>query len=243
MGLQIFGNTHLEMFKLAFISAFQDFSRLLGCRFTTLRTEKFFFNMVQEAINQRPVLGLRKDFLDLLLQMKGKDECDNSLTLNEIVAQCFVFFLAGFETSSTTITMCLYELARNVEIQDKLRAKIHEGLKNGLTYEALLEMGYLDQVIFETIRIYPSLTMLQRKVTKDYKVPGRGYTVPAGQMVIIPTFSIERDPKYFKDPLRFDPERFSEENREKIPPFAFLPFGEGKFNGSFKGQKPIARIF
>lgn len=233
--MQIFGNTHLEMFKLAFISAFQDFSRYLGCRFTTVKTEKFFFSMVEEAIKHRQVLGVRKDFLDLLLQLKDegklKDETDgnNFLTLNEIVAQCFVFFLAGFETSSTTLALATLELARNENIQEKLYNHVSEIIlkHEGLTYESLLNMPYLDQVINETIRLYPSLTMLQRKVVKDYEVPGYGYSVQEGQMVIVPTYSIQRDPKYFKDPLKFDPERFSEENRNNISPFSFLPFGEG----------------
>lgn len=238
--MQIFGNTHLEMFKLAFISAFQNFARSLGCRFTTIKTERFIFDLIQKSMKFRQVHNSkRNDFFGLLLQLKNNGKLDdqegnastnNYLTLNEIAAQCFVFFLAGFETSSTAMACCTYELAKNQELQEKLREHINQVLhKYGgkVTYESLKDMTYLDQVIYEGLRIYPSLTMLQRKVVKDYKVPGTNYSVQAGQMVIIPTYSIQRDEKYFKNPMKFDPDRFSEERKGEIHPFAFLAFGDG----------------
>lgn len=240
VGMQIFGNTHLEMFKLAFISAFQDFARRLGCRFTTVKTEKFIFDLIQRTMKFREEHNIkRNDFFDLLLQLKNNGRLDdqeettstdNYLTLNEIAAQCFVFFLAGFETSSTVMACCAYELAENQQLQSRLRDHINEVLAKydgKVTYESLKNMPYLDQVIYEGLRIYPSLTMLQRKVVKDYKVPGTEYSVQAGQMVIIPTYSIQRDERFFKDPLTFDPDRFAEDRRDEIPPFAFLPFGDG----------------
>lgn len=74
----------------------------------------------------------------------------STLTVEQIAAQCFVFFLAGFETSSTTMTFCLYELVQNLDIQEKLRNEINTVLeKHGgkLTYEAIMEMHYMDKVI------------------------------------------------------------------------------------------------
>lgn len=154
------------------------------------------------------------------------------LTFNEIAAQCFLFFLAGFETSSTTMSYCLYELAKNQEVQNRLRKHIHEVLKkyeNEITYEALQDMPYLDQVINETLRLYPPVSLLQRKVVKPYKVPGTQCVLSPGFVVFISVYGVQRDEKYFENPSKFYPERFSSENLHKIQPFSFIPFGEGMF--------------
>lgn len=91
---------------------------------------------------------IRKDFLQLMMDLKSSET--GSLTLNEMTAQAFIFFLAGYETSSTTMSFCLFELAKRKEIQDKLRAEITEVLKQHggeITYEAIMDMKYLQQVL------------------------------------------------------------------------------------------------
>lgn len=94
----------------------------------------------------------RNDFMDLLIQLKNEknDEKSGNLTLNEIAAQASIFFLAGFETSSTTLTFCLYELAINPDIQSKTRQEIQRVLRQHdgkLTYEAIMNMRYVEQVL------------------------------------------------------------------------------------------------
>lgn len=120
-----------------------------------LRTdiEKFFINAVKDILDYRTTNNVkRNDFIQLFieLQEKARIEGTEGFTLNEIAAQAFVFFLAGFETSSTTMTFCLHELAFNQEIQDKLREEIRETYKqtNGeLTYDAIMGMKYMDKVL------------------------------------------------------------------------------------------------
>uniref|UniRef100_A0A336MGL0 CSON000236 protein n=1 Tax=Culicoides sonorensis TaxID=179676 RepID=A0A336MGL0_CULSO len=243
IGMQCFGNTTTEMLKLALMTAFQDFSR---CRFTTIKTEKFFFKIIKETMEHRKKHNIqRNDFMDLMIQLmqtgkiqddedsktKGGEKSDDSLlTFNEIAAQCFIFFVAGFETSSTTMSYCLYELAKHQEIQNNLRNHIHDVLakhNNQITYEALLEMPYLDQVINETLRLYPPLSLLQRKVVKPYKVPGTSYKLNPEFVVFISVYGIQRDEKYFENPSEFNPDRFHSDNLDKIVPFSYIPFGEG----------------
>lgn len=195
--------------------------------------------LVKSTIDYRESSDVkRNDFMNLLLQLKknGKleeesgSEYTDRLTLNQIAAQCFVFFLAGYETSSTTMSFCLYELARHPEVQEKLRREILSVLKkynNVLTYEAQLSMPYLDCVINETLRLYPPVTVLQRKVDRDYRVPNHDFTFEQKENIRIPIYSIQRDSEYFEKPLEFIPERFDEENIHKIRPFTFLPFGDG----------------
>lgn len=117
---------------------------------------QFFFKVVRETIDFRKKNHVhRKDFLNLLIQLKDNGELEGSneklgtLTLNEVVAHSFVFFLGGFETASTTMSYCLYELSLNEEVQERARqcvkAAIHK--YGDLNYDALLDMPYLEQCI------------------------------------------------------------------------------------------------
>ncbi|KAG5878164.1 hypothetical protein JTB14_028536 [Gonioctena quinquepunctata] len=161
---------------------------------------------------------------------KGVEKSGERLTLNEVAAQCFVFFIAGFETSATTMTFALLELALNLNIQENLRREINTVLKKHegeVTYDAVMEMSYLDKVIHETLRKHSPASFLMRACKKPYRVPGTNVILKAGTTVQIPVMAIHRDPEHYPDPEKFDPERFNEENKGKRHPMAFLPFGEG----------------
>lgn len=128
---------------------------------------KFFMNVVTNNVEYREKNNIqRKDFMQLLLQLKNQGkvsendenlnatntghQTSEAMTMNQLAAQCFVFFMAGFETSATTMTFALLELAQNQEIQDRLRDEIeivlerHEGK---ISYESVMEMSYLDKVV------------------------------------------------------------------------------------------------
>lgn len=157
-----------------FVNFFPKFSRFLRLRAFRKEISDFFMGIVRETVDYRERFNyVRKDFMQLLMEMKkkefdGRDVEVGGLTFEEIAAQAFVFFLAGFETSASTMTFCLYELALNQNIQDKLRNEIISVLErfNGdITYEAVMEMKYLGQVIegkaftFVTY-FYPFMTLL-----------------------------------------------------------------------------------
>ncbi|EFN62756.1 Cytochrome P450 6a9, partial [Camponotus floridanus] len=130
----------------------------------------FFIKTFRENMEYRQSHNIIKhDFMNQLIQLMEKDyvesddmkDINNSsnmsrLTLLEAISQAFVFFAAGFETSSTTATFCSYELAQHQDIQDKLRNEIDEILKNHgeLTYNAVNEMTYLHKVINGKLIIY-----------------------------------------------------------------------------------------
>ncbi|CAG2058749.1 unnamed protein product, partial [Timema podura] len=148
-------------------------------------------------------------------------------------SQCFVFFLAGFETSSTTISCCLYELAVNPDIQERLRKELDKVLiRHGgkITYEALQKLKYMDAVVDETLRKYPPAGSLTRYCTKAYQIPGSNVNIDKEIKVVIPVYAIHHDPKYYPDPEKFNPERFSAENIKSQPNCTYLPFGEGPRN-------------
>ncbi|ERL89341.1 hypothetical protein D910_06712 [Dendroctonus ponderosae] len=149
-----------------------------------------------------------------------------------------IFFFAGFD--SVAIVMCFgsYELAVNKEIQNKLRSEVVESRRlNGgkVTYESLLKMNYMDQVISEVLRKWPPIPTADRVATQPYTIEPvnadeKPVNLKIGDVISIPIFGYHRDPKNFENPTKFDPERFSDENKSKIKPYTYMPFGLGPRN-------------
>ncbi|XP_072375654.1 probable cytochrome P450 6d5, partial [Diabrotica undecimpunctata] len=140
----------------------------------------------------------------------------------------FQFFLAGYESTSTTIAFLLYNLAKNTCIQEKLRNEIRCLLKKhgSLTYDAIMDIPYLDMCVDESLRMYPVLPFYERKCNEDYHVPNSEVIIEKGKAVLISSYAFHMDEKYFPNPNIFDPERF----RHKIDHtngIFYMPFGEG----------------
>lgn len=130
---------------------------------TNRDVERFFMKIVKETVDYRERNNIhRKDFMHLLMELKNQGQLSDhesleekqhkeKLTMNELAAQCFVFYLAGFETSATTMTFALLEMALNQDIQDKLRTEISTVLQKNdgkLSYEAIMDMTYLNMVVY-----------------------------------------------------------------------------------------------
>ncbi|XP_046751468.1 probable cytochrome P450 6a14 [Diprion similis] len=211
-------------------------------------TTKFFTRAFKEAVDYRIANNVvRKDFLDSVIQLmnkgfvKNKDEdklsseteIDNrKITMDEGAAQAFVFWIGGFDTSSSTVTHCLYELALNQDLQDKVAKEIISVLEEygGVTYESVNAMSYLAKVVSETLRKYPVVPILTRECDEDIEMPGTGYRVTKGTPIVIPVLGLHSNPDIYPDPEKFDPERFNEENIAKRHQYTYLPFGEGPRN-------------
>lgn len=153
MGRKLF-TSPLSKPKSFLMNTMPKVAKLLRMRITPVDVSDFFMNVVRETIDYRIKNNVhRNDFMDLLIQMRNPDENKSSeglLSFNEIAAQAFVFYLAGFETSSTLLTWTLYELAMNQDIQEKGRQHVKDVLErhNGqMTYESITSMKYLDQIL------------------------------------------------------------------------------------------------
>lgn len=196
----------------------------------------FFMNTVLDVMEHRKKNNIfRNDFIDALIETKAHPEKlgDIELTDSLLAAQAFVFFLAGFETSSSTTSNALYELALNHDIQDKLREEINEHYQtnnNEWNYENIKMMPILDAVFKETLRKYPLLTVLSRKSVEDYTFEDIKISIPKNTTVLIPVFGIHRDPNIYQNPEVFDIDRFKGEAASKIHPMHYLPFGNGPRN-------------
>lgn len=158
-----------------------------------------------------------------------------NITDDDIAAQALIFFFAGYETVATTCCFMAYELAVNSEIQDKLRHEIDELSKvypDNISYENIMKMKYMDMVLTETLRKWTPSVTIDRKCVKPYTIQSiepneKPVTIKQGDSIWIPQYSIQHDPAYYPNPEIFDPDRFSDENKSSIHPYAFLPFGAG----------------
>lgn len=151
-GKEVFKMSSLERAKLLFGSIFPRLAKMIQVKRLQNDTTDFFMRVIKSAVKYREDNGvIRNDFLQILIDMKNKSkDSENIFSLNEIAANSFVFFIAGFETSSSTVTFCLFELASNQEIQERLRDEIHSVLKENdgeITYENVMTMKYLGQVV------------------------------------------------------------------------------------------------
>ncbi|XP_057321329.1 cytochrome P450 6k1-like [Microplitis mediator] len=210
--------------------------RMIGYIMRDDKTHDFLINVTKETLEYRQKNNIvRNDFIDLLLGIKnqGKMIDDVEITDNLLAAQLLIFFVGGFETTSSTMSHTLYELAINQHCQDRLRQEITEQLEktNGqITYDSIKEMKYLNQVYHESLRKHPALMMFTRRCTEPYTFARTNVSVPANTKVWIPLYAIQWDPKYWPNPEVFDPERFSEENIKNRHPMAFLALGDGPRN-------------
>uniref|UniRef100_A0A2L2YIP3 Cytochrome P450 3A24 n=1 Tax=Parasteatoda tepidariorum TaxID=114398 RepID=A0A2L2YIP3_PARTP len=169
------------------------------------------------------------DLLQLMIDYSKKDKAEGSsgMTDEEIVANAYIFLLAGYETTATALGFTFYLLITHPEVQERLFQEIDAA--EDCDYATLQSLQYLDQVFNESLRLYPPLTgFITRACAQDHQV-GK-FTIPKGSHVYAPIWDIQHDPDLWRDPWKFDPERFSPENKGSINSMAFFPFGIGPRN-------------
>ncbi|XP_054163360.1 cytochrome P450 3A8-like [Oppia nitens] len=178
-----------------------------------------------------------KEYLDsdldkVLTNSEKSIKTKTCLTDTEIISQSWLFLLAGYETVSTSLTFCLYELALNVEVQEKLYSEIQLAIdENGhFDYENLSTLPYLDAVISESLRLYPAFIRVEREAKQDYQFTDSDIKLKAGQLIHVSIYGVQHNEEFFPEAEKFIPERFLPENKHKIVPYSYLPFGVGPRN-------------
>lgn len=263
-GRMIFEKPRHHQLIQAFIFTNAKLARKLRMKVLPDEVTEFFIATVKNTVDYRLKNNVkRNDFVDQLIELRAEDqeaakkgkgiELSHGLTLEQMAAQAFVFFIAGFETSSSTMSFCLYELALQQDIQDRVREEINSVLgkvEGGeITYDALGEMTYLEQVIAgkqkneksiksvsnffyppETLRKHPILPHLVREINRNYQVPNTEFVIEKGNNILIPVHNIHHDPEIYPQPEKFDPSRFNRDEVSSRHPMAYLPFGDGPRN-------------
>ncbi|KAK2489316.1 hypothetical protein MC885_016594, partial [Smutsia gigantea] len=174
----------------------------------------------------------RVDLLQLMINSQNSKEMDGhkALTDMELVAQSIIFIFAGYETTSSVLSFLAYLLATHPDVQQKLQEEIDVTFPNKTlpTYDALVQMEYLDMVVNESLRLFPIVGRLERVCKKDVEI--KGVLIPKGTVVMVPVFILHKDPELWPEPEEFRPERFSKKNKDGLNPYTYVPFGSGPRN-------------
>jgi cytochrome P450 len=165
--------------------------------------------------------------LDTRKRMIGSDKTSTAMTIQQLRDEIMTLFLAGHETTANALTWTLYLISQNHQVEAKIIEEIKLVLGNNRrpTVEDIPKFQYLRNVFTESLRLYPPAWAIGREAI-DNVVMG-GYTIPPGSVVIMSQYITHRDPRFFAEPNKFIPERWSPEMKSSLHKFAFFPFGGG----------------
>jgi cytochrome P450 len=180
------------------------------------------FRMIAD---RRHNIGERGDLLSILLQAQDADD-DSRMSDRQVRDEVMTLFLAGHETTAVALSWTWYLLARYPEVDARLAEELRvvlAGRSPMVTH--LPALRYTEMVVMESMRLYPPAYGIARQVAKPTEVAG--HPMGAGAFVIIPTWVVHRDARWFDEPEEFRPERWDRDGARSLPRFAYLPFGGG----------------
>jgi cytochrome P450 len=168
--------------------------------------------------------GGAKDLLTLLLT--ARDDDGNSMSDQQLRDEVITLLLAGHETTALNLSWTWYLLAQHPDVEEKLHAELDAVLAGRLPSASdLPKLQYTDRVIRETLRLYPPAWRVFRRTEEPFKAGD--FLLPAGANIVLSQWVTQRDPRWFTEPDRFNPDRWAEESAAKLPRFAYFPFGGG----------------
>jgi len=169
----------------------------------------------------------RGDLLSMLMLATDEEGNKAKMTDQQVRDEAMVLFLAGHDTTASALIWTWYLLGRHPEIEEKAYREVKQEVGLRLPrYADSQRLPYLRQIIDESLRLYPpAIGIFARQAKKDLEIGG--HKVPKGSLVYAFSYVTQRDARWFPDPLKFDPDRFSEERQKSIPTFAYFPFGGG----------------
>ncbi len=179
-------------------------------------------------IRERRASGEHKDdLLSMLLQAKDEDG-GRMMTDEQVRDEAVTLFVAGHETVSNALTWTWYLLSQNPDAELKLHAELDRVLGGRPpTLQDLAELKYTEMVVKEAMRLYPPAWILMSRTPLETVTVG-GYQINPGDWIFICPYLMHRSPRYFEEPQRFDPERFTEVREKELPRYAYFPFGGGQ---------------
>jgi len=184
-----------------------------------------------DAVVNRMIDGHRKtrrdragkeDLLDMMIDSEeGTADCEKRLR-----DQVITVFLAGYETVANALTWTWYLLSQNPEAEQRLHDEVDEVLKERpSTVDDVSRLRYTEMVVAESMRLYPPAWAMGRRALNDFSLGS--YSLPARTTVLMCQYVTHRESRFFADPLRFMPERWTDDAKGKLTRLAYFPFGAG----------------
>lgn len=168
----------------------------------------------------------RGDLLSMLLLAQDDEGDGTGMSDEQLRDEAMTLFLAGHETTSNALSWTWMLLAQHPNVEARLHAELDDVLAGRApTADDVPRLRYTEMVLTEAMRLYPPAWTIARRALDGY--PVRDYVVPAGSLVVMSQYVVHRDPRWYPDPARFDPDRWTPEARAERPKFAYFPFGGG----------------
>nr|ABY59985.1 cytochrome P450 monooxygenase CYP5012A2 [Tetrahymena thermophila] len=209
------------------------FGKLSTLQKTTKDIKKIFKEVITNRIDSTNLDDLkhkqRKDMIDYLIENQGIDkiESENKITIETIIEEFITFYVAGLDTTGHTLGMAMYYLSVYPELSEEIKATIKS--QADLTSENIKNMKYLQAFVNEVLRHYTIADQLfMRTATQDIQLGN--LKIKKGTVLNVGNLENHFDPKYFKDPHQFNPQRWLDGSLDKLPPYIFNPFSAGKNN-------------
>jgi cytochrome P450 len=170
--------------------------------------------------------GDRGDLLSMLLTAQDAEGDGTGMTDMQVRDEALTLFVTALDTTSLALTWTWYLLSRHPEVEAKLHAEIDAVLQGRApTINDVERLPYARMVFSESLRLYPPIYAIAREALEAFTVGV--HTVPAGTLVLMSPYVMHRDPRYYADPERFDPERWNAESYPRPAGFTYFPFGGG----------------
>lgn len=184
------------------------------------RIDAVVYRMIEAHRRERTNGG---SLLDLMLAAAPEHTAASEQSLRD---QVITIFLAGYETVANALSWTWYLLSQNPECERRFHAEIDRELqRKSPSFEDVPRLRYVEMVLAESMRLYPPAWAMGRRARNDFQLGE--FFLPAKTTVLISQFVSHRDPRFFPDPLRFDPERFTPEAKARRAKFTYFPFGAG----------------
>ena len=218
-------DSFMNFVPLSFLPFSQQLERLPLPAMRRLRRSKVFLDeMIYGMIAERRADG--RDRGDLLSMLLGAAEDGSGMTDRQLHDECVTIILAGHETTANALSFAVDLLGRDQAVQERLaaeaRAVLGDREPNADDYAKL---PYATAVFAETMRLYPPVWVTGRTCATEYEIAG--YRIPVGATLLAPQFAVHRDPRFWAEPERFDPQRFVAQSKSDRPRYAYFPFAGG----------------
>jgi len=176
---------------------------------------------------QRGSTGEGENLLSILLRAIDPESGAQAMTEREARDEAVTMFNAGHDTTAAVLAWILYELARRPDVAARIEAEVDATLSGRAPRaDDMPALAYTEMVVQETMRLYPpTWSLFTREALQPFELGG--YAIPKGAWLIAMPWVTHRDARFFPEPMKFDPERFSPQRAESMQRFAYFPFGIG----------------